>query len=100
MSSTLFGRGINTQVGLSRRAEEVAKNISDLKTSIGSVKDLPNEVRLLRSQVSSLESRLAERETAQKVLEARFAQLDDALSTLKTQVESSSKKGGKAATSD
>ncbi len=44
-------------MGLRRRAEEVNKNITDLRTSIDMVRDLPLEFRVMRTRVEALETR-------------------------------------------
>ncbi len=59
MSSTLFGRGTNTQVGGRRRAEEVENAIRDIRTSIQDVKEVPNELRAFQAKVMALESKVA-----------------------------------------
>jgi prefoldin subunit 5 len=58
MSSTLFARGINTQVGLRRRAEDNDKIMSGLKSELTVLKDIPTEVRTLKAQIMALEKRI------------------------------------------
>jgi hypothetical protein len=59
MSSTLFGRGVNTQVGLARRNQEMTKSIAFAVAAAESVKALPDEVQFMKSQIVALERRLA-----------------------------------------
>lgn len=60
MSSTLFGRGINTQTGGRRKAEEASRDIEVLKTQIsqlfGEVTSLKQIVSVLQKAVSDLGS--------------------------------------------
>lgn len=48
-----------TQVGQRRRAEEVNKNISDLRDGFDMVKDLPREFRVLSSRMTAVETHTA-----------------------------------------
>lgn len=59
MSSALFARGTMTQVGQRRRAEEVNKNISDLRDTLETVKDLPRDFRVLNTRMSAMETHTA-----------------------------------------
>jgi hypothetical protein len=63
MSSTLFNRGMNTQMGTRQRAEAVDKNILSLQLALAEVHAstaaLPNIVRLLEAKVAALESKVA-----------------------------------------
>lgn len=59
MSSTLFGRGVNTQVGLARRNQEMTKSIAFAVAAAESVKALPDEIQFMKSQIVALERRLA-----------------------------------------
>lgn len=59
MSSTLFGRGINTQVGGRRRAEEVDKALEDIRNTISDVKTVPYEMRAMQAKVISMDSKIA-----------------------------------------
>jgi hypothetical protein len=56
MSSTLFGRGINTQTGGRRKAEEASRDIEVLKTQIsqlfGEVTGLKQTVAVLQKTVN------------------------------------------------
>lgn len=64
MSSTLFNRGMNTQMGTRQRAEAVDKNILALQLALAEVHTstmaLPNIVRLLEAKVAALEKKVAE----------------------------------------
>lgn len=66
MSSTLFNRGMNTQVGMRRRAEEVKKSIDELRGTItdarsmqATVDELSRENATLRALVTAMESRMS-----------------------------------------
>jgi septal ring factor EnvC (AmiA/AmiB activator) len=52
MSSTLFARGVNTQTGMRKRAEDVAKSIADVTEA---VRGFPDEFLQLRAQILVLE---------------------------------------------
>ena len=65
MSSTLFARGVTTQVGQRRRHEILEKNIADLQAALATLKDLPNQVRILEARNAILERRITALETAQ-----------------------------------
>jgi len=65
MSSTLFARGVTTQVGQRRRHEILEKNIADLQAALAILKDLPNQVRILEARNAILERRITALETAQ-----------------------------------
>jgi chromosome segregation ATPase len=71
MSSTLFGRGTNTQVGLARRAEEVKKSISDIRAAVESVQELPTEFRVMRTRMEAVETYSATIATLTKLVEAQ-----------------------------
>ena len=62
MSSTLFGRGVNTQVGLARRNQEMTKSIAFAVAAAESVKAIPDEIQIMKSQLVALERRLASTE--------------------------------------
>jgi hypothetical protein len=64
MSSTLFARGVTTQVGQRRRHEVLEKNIADLQAALATLNDLPNQVRVLEARNAALERRVATLESA------------------------------------
>ena len=64
MSSTLFARGVTTQVGQRRRHEVLEKNIAELQAALALVKDLPNQVRILEARNAVLERRVISLEAA------------------------------------
>jgi hypothetical protein len=68
MSSTLFNRGMNTQMGSRQRAEAVDKHILSLQHALADVHAstaaLPNIVRLLEAKVAALESKVAALQSA------------------------------------
>lgn len=74
MSSTLFARGVNTQVGMARRSQEMAKSVALAVATAESVKTLPDEVQVMKSQLVALERRLVNTEM----------KLEEALATIAT----------------
>jgi hypothetical protein len=54
MSSTLFARGINSQVGMKRRTDEMNKNIAGLKSDITLIKQTSDEITSIRSMMDSM----------------------------------------------
>jgi hypothetical protein len=99
MSSTLFARGTNTQMGVRRRAEEVSKNITDLRSDLDTVKGLPLEFRVMRTRMEVMESynasivalskQVAEIMTTVEEQKKTIARLEEAtgrISTLETTV--------------
>jgi septal ring factor EnvC (AmiA/AmiB activator) len=84
MSSTLFQRGITSQVGMRARAELVNKNISDLKVTLESLKALPEEFAEVKNQVKSsadslrpVTSDVNELKNLVRSLEARLVALEN-----------------------
>jgi predicted nucleic acid-binding Zn-ribbon protein len=84
MSSTLFQRGITSQVGMRARAELVNKNISDLKVTLESLKALPEEFVEVKNQVKSsaeslrpVTSDVNELKNLVRSLEARLVALEN-----------------------
>jgi hypothetical protein len=59
MSSTLFNRGMTTQMGQRRRAEEIQRSINELRATASDTRALHEENMALRTAVSTLEMRLA-----------------------------------------
>lgn len=74
MSSTLFARGVNTQVGMARRTQEMAKGVALAVATAEAVKTLPDEMQFMKSQIVALERRLANTEF----------KLEEALATITT----------------
>lgn len=74
MSSTLFARGVNTQVGLARRNQEMAKSVALAVATADAVKTLPDEMQFLKSQLVALERRLTNSEL----------KLEEAMATIAT----------------
>lgn len=90
MSSTLFGRGTNGQVGLRRRAEEVNRAIFELDKELDNLKDLPKEFTAMRGQVMSVESningvnvRITNNESRISILEGRVAMMEVMMAQIK-----------------
>ena len=54
MSSTLFARGVNSQVGMKRKTDEMTTNITNLKKEILLMKQTSEEVSSLKASVLSL----------------------------------------------
>lgn len=62
MSSTLFGRGTNTQVGGKKRAEDQERLVLSIRTAVEEVKATAAtlvEVKALTARVASLEATIA-----------------------------------------
>lgn len=62
MSSTLFGRGTNTQVGGKKRAEDQERLVLSIRTAVEEVKATAAtlvEVKALTARVTSLEATIA-----------------------------------------
>ena len=78
MSSTLFGRGVNTQIGMRQRAEAVQRSLDDLRGTA-------SDVAILRAEIHAV----ARDNNAFKVLvptlERRIATLETALAAVKAQ---------------
>jgi hypothetical protein len=55
MSSTLFGRGVNAQVGMRRRAEQVNRELAEVKAATTEIKDVPRDIYMIKAQVASFE---------------------------------------------
>ena len=62
MSSTLFARGVNTQVGMARRSQEMTKSVALAVAAAEAVKTLPDEMQVMKSQIVALERRLVNTE--------------------------------------
>jgi len=58
MTSTLFGRGTHTQVGVMHRAEEVNRAIAEIRDLLVEVKEIPGIVRELKAEVQEMRERL------------------------------------------
>jgi hypothetical protein len=59
MSSTLFGRGTNTQVGGKKRAEDQERAVTAVRASIDEVKAATAvDVRALTARITTLETSL------------------------------------------
>lgn len=54
MSSTLFARGVNSQVGMKRRSDDMNKNISLIKNEIVLIKQTSDEITSLKAVIASL----------------------------------------------
>ena len=59
MSSTLFARGVNSQVGMKRRSDEMNKNISLIKNDIVLIKQTSDEITSLKAVIASLTDKVA-----------------------------------------
>lgn len=55
MSSTLFGRGVNAQVGMRRRAEQINRELAEVKAATDDIKDIPRDIYMIKAQVASFE---------------------------------------------
>jgi len=71
MSSTLFGRGVNAQVGMRRRAEQAARELAEVKATADEIKDVPRDLYMVKAQVASFEKTvLAHLQALEKRLDA------------------------------
>ena len=60
MSSTLFGRGTNTQVGGKKRADDQERAVTAVRTSIDELKAATAaDVRALTTRITTLETSLS-----------------------------------------
>ena len=60
MSSTLFGRGTNTQVGGKKRADDQERAVTAVRTSIDELKAATaTDVRALTTRITTLETSFA-----------------------------------------
>ena len=60
MSSTLFGRGTNTQVGGKKRADDQERAVTAVRTSIDELKAATvADVRALTTRITTLETTLS-----------------------------------------
>lgn len=76
MSSTLFARGVNGQVGNARRMERMLRDVADTKAAMELVKDVPLQIYELKSTLSKLERAVACVEASVSSLEARVKALE------------------------
>jgi len=54
MSSTLFARGINSQVGMKRRTDEMNKNIAGLKSDMTLIKQTSDDITSLKNVIAAM----------------------------------------------
>lgn len=59
MSSTLFARGVNSQVGMKRRSDDMNKNISLIKNDIVLIKQTSDEITSLKAVIATLTDKVA-----------------------------------------
>lgn len=59
MSSTLFARGVNSQVGMKRRSDDMNKNISLIKNEIVLIKQTSDEITSLKAVIASLTDKVS-----------------------------------------
>jgi hypothetical protein len=59
MSSTLFARGVNSQVGMKRRADDMNKNIAGIKNDIVLIKQTSDEIVSLKAVIVTLTEKVA-----------------------------------------
>lgn len=92
MSSTLFNRGMTTQVGMRRRAEEVKKSIDELRSTVtgarsmqATIDELSRENTVLRAMVAAMEGRIS---TLEKTASAAAPEIDVALTGRVDAIES------------
>lgn len=81
MSSTLFGRGVNAQVGMRQRAEAVQRSLDELRTTAA-------DVAMLRAEVQALVRENGTLKVLVPTLERRIATLETELAATKSQTAS------------
>lgn len=81
MSSTLFGRGVNAQVGMRQRAEAVQRSLDELRSTAA-------DVAMLRAEVQSLVRENGTFKVLVPTLERRIATLETELAATKSQTAS------------
>ena len=59
MSSTLFARGINSQVGMKRRTDEMNKNIAGLKNDMTLIKQTSDDIMSLKNVIAAMGEKIA-----------------------------------------
>jgi uncharacterized coiled-coil DUF342 family protein len=58
MSSTLFGRGTNTQTGVMFRAEKINRDLAEIRELVKQVRDVPATLESFRKSIDSIIARL------------------------------------------
>jgi hypothetical protein len=58
MSSALFGRGTNTQIGGMHRAEQLNRELSEIRGMLTDVQKVPEMVAKMMEQIQDLKARL------------------------------------------
>jgi len=87
MSSTLFGRGTHTQVGAMHRAEEVNRELAEIRQLLQEVKAIPETVRALRAAVLEMNQRLDALNVPKLVSESEPPVTRQELAELETRIE-------------
>jgi len=79
MSSTLFGRGTHTQVGIAGRlrAEAVNRELAEIRTLLQEVKAIPDTVKELKQLVLEMRERLDAMNVPQLTPQVTHEQLDE-----------------------
>jgi hypothetical protein len=86
MSSTLFGRGTHTQVGLANRAENLNRELAEIRALLEEVRAVPALVQELRASVLEMKDRLDAMNVPQltpAVTQEQFAELETRVEALK-----------------
>lgn len=78
MSSTLFGRGVNAQVGMRQRAEAVQRSLDELRSTAA-------DVAMLRAEMHAVVRENNTNKTLVGALERRIATLETELAATKSQ---------------
>lgn len=81
MSSTLFSRGVTSQMGSKARADRIDTDIHNLKVAAGEILGLKRTIEAQAAQIAELETVLAEQKAIINTLnlsyERRFKDLQD-----------------------
>jgi len=98
MSSTLFGRGTNTQVGGRKRAEDQEKAMASLRalyeelkvasTAVPDVKALTARIVSLESTIATLQSTVATLQSAIRTLQTTVPALQTTVNAVQTSLNS------------
>lgn len=77
MSSTLFGRGTHTQLGVAHRAETVNRELNEIRELLKEIREIPDTVRELKQMVLEMKNRLDAMNVPQLAPQVTQEQLDD-----------------------
>jgi hypothetical protein len=86
MSSTLFSRGVTSQMGSRARADRIDTDIHNLKVAAGEILGLKRTIEAQAAQIAALETALVEQKAISLTLnstnERRFQDLQTTIKTI------------------